>query len=110
MAEVTCDNKRCNKKFEIKPRKKKHTVSIVETYFLCPHCKTRYSSHVTDQDIRKRQREIRTLNAELLEVAKDLVAEKINDEQYSAMLDKVDAKKYELKVLVDTLKAKVAPK
>lgn len=110
MAEVTCDNERCKKKFDIKLRKKKHSVSIVESFFLCPHCKARYSSHVTDQDIRKRQRDMRKYREELGQAAKDMVVEKITGEEYDKKIAFIGQKERELKALVDELKAKIAPK
>lgn len=110
MAEVNCNNERCKKIFEIKLRKKKHTVSIIESYFLCPHCKMRYSSHITDQDIRKRQRDMRKYREELGELAKEMVAGEISGGEYDEKIAFIGQKERELKVLVDELKAKIAPK
>ncbi|WP_172369572.1 hypothetical protein [Sporosarcina jiandibaonis] len=110
MSDLTCNNERCNKKFNIKLRKKKHGVSVIEHFFFCPHCKTRYSSHVTDQEIRKRQRDMRKYREELNQVAKDWTAGKCFGEVYDEKITFIGQKERELKALVDNLKAKIASK
>lgn len=54
---VVCD--KCNKKFKIDAKIKKHSKGIEELYFRCPICKKRYSSYFTDSNIRKQQKIIR---------------------------------------------------
>ena len=104
--DVTCDNERCKKEFDIKLRKKKHGINVVEHFFFCPHCKTRYSSHVTNQDIRKRQRDMRKYHEKLGELARQLVAENIDNKEYGEKIAFIGEKERELKMLVDALKKK----
>lgn len=53
---VVCD--KCNKKFDIKVKTRKLPLGIVETYFTCPHCKEKYISYYTDENIREKQKKI----------------------------------------------------
>lgn len=55
--EVTCDN--CNKVFPIKLKEKRHPKTIIETFFVCSHCKHRYTSFATDAEVRRLQRIIK---------------------------------------------------
>jgi hypothetical protein len=57
--EVTCDN--CNKEFSMSVKEKKHGRGIIETYFICPNCNTKYSCGFTNERARKIQRQIRRL-------------------------------------------------
>ena len=54
---VTCDS--CTKVFNVKLKEKNRSYGIIETYFTCKHCKKRYTSFVTDRDVRRWQREIK---------------------------------------------------
>lgn len=55
--DVTCDN--CNKVFPIKLKEKRHPKTVIETFFICNHCKHRYTSFVTDTEVRRLQRIIK---------------------------------------------------
>lgn len=54
----------CSKSVPIKLKTRKHPGGIEENYIRCPHCKTEFISHVTDQWARKEQQEIKRLNEE----------------------------------------------
>lgn len=43
----------CGREFQITLKKQKHPKEIIETYFVCPYCNTRYSSGFTDPRVRK---------------------------------------------------------
>ncbi|MDW0113773.1 hypothetical protein QT711_11295 [Sporosarcina saromensis] len=105
---VQCDE--CKKSFDIKPRKKTHGVNLIETYFKCPHCKMHYTSFVTDQEVRRRQREMKELNKELHAIASEMVAGKASAEKYDDKLKEIETKKTELKKMMDSLKAQIASK
>lgn len=55
--EVTCDN--CKKVFLVKFKEKRHPNTVIETFFTCSHCKHRYTSFVTDTEVRRLQRKIK---------------------------------------------------
>lgn len=57
MMESSCDT--CGELFVPKFKEKKHSQQVVETYFVCPHCKKRYVCSVTDLQVRKWQRLIK---------------------------------------------------
>ncbi|MEK5173221.1 hypothetical protein NST63_08510 [Heyndrickxia sp. FSL W8-0496] len=61
---VNCDQ--CKKNFPVQPKEKKHGQGIKETYFVCPHCKTRYTAYITDQEVRRMQRQIQKLEQEII--------------------------------------------
>lgn len=45
---------------------KPHPGKIIESYFKCPSCDTKYITHVTDEWARKEQCKIKKLNEEKL--------------------------------------------
>ncbi|USK56563.1 hypothetical protein LIS82_08865 [Cytobacillus solani] len=51
----------CQKDFDITLKEKKHGKGIIETYFVCPHCSTRFSAAFTNTRSRKIQKQIRKL-------------------------------------------------
>jgi transposase-like protein len=51
-----CDH--CGKQFAIELKEKDHGKGIIETYFVCPHCDSKYTAFVTDPGIRRVQRKI----------------------------------------------------
>ncbi|MCM3454471.1 hypothetical protein M3685_10995 [Heyndrickxia oleronia] len=61
---VNCDQ--CKKNFPVQPKEKKHGQGIKETYFVCTHCKTRYTAYVTDQEVRRMQSQIQKLEQEII--------------------------------------------
>ena len=64
MTTVNCDH--CKKNFSVQPKEKKHGQGIKEIYFVCTHCKTRYTAYVTDQEVRRMQRQIQKLEQEII--------------------------------------------
>lgn len=60
--DVQCDN--CNEPFKIRLIEKPHPGKIIESYFKCPSCDTKYTTHVTDDWARKEQRKIKKINNE----------------------------------------------
>lgn len=59
---VECDY--CKEAFNIKLIEKPHPKKVIETYFKCPSCDTKYITHVTDEWARREQRKIKKLNEE----------------------------------------------
>lgn len=109
---VDCDH--CHKPFNIQPKEKKHGKGITETYFICPHCKHRYTSFVTNAEIRKRQREIRQLHESVNKPAKDFAAGRISQPEYVQVIgeinEKINKKKAALEPMMQELKNKVQAK
>lgn len=97
MSNVHCD--KCEKQFVIKPQEKKHGNGVVETFFVCPHCRARYTAFVTNAEARRRQREIKKLYDSLPKIT-DVV-------EYQTVLGVIHAKKEELEPLMNKLKAGV---
>lgn len=54
----------CKENFKIKAKKKKYSKGIEEIYFICPHCKRRYTSYYTNPIIRMIQLDIRETRKE----------------------------------------------
>lgn len=100
---ANCD--KCLKTFEIKYKKKNYGVDVIETYFMCPNCKQRYTSIVTNQDIRRKQKEIRDLNKDLHVISQDFVAGKATLEQYDEKIKEIDLMTKEIKSMMNSLKA-----
>ena len=94
---VNCDQ--CKKNFPIQPKEKKHGQGIKEIYFVCTHCKTRYTAYVTDQEVRRMQRQIRKLEKESL-FTKD-------NNKRLILNSKINRLKEDVLKKMDTLKAKV---
>lgn len=59
--ESTCD--KCGKAFNVSFKEKHHPGKVVETYFRCTHCKHHYTCFVKDDDVRKMQQEIKTIDS-----------------------------------------------
>ncbi|MDC3413919.1 hypothetical protein [Terrihalobacillus insolitus] len=57
---VQCD-KGCKKFFDVDIQEREHGEGIIESYFQCPHCNSEYTIAVTDEDLRKRQDEVKQL-------------------------------------------------
>lgn len=85
MKEIYCDN--CNKDFHIKQKTKTHKITIKETYFNCPHCKTKYTAFVTDPECRKLQKRIRELRESKNIPAKQFAADRISEDEYIKAID-----------------------
>ncbi|MGG1014840.1 hypothetical protein ABE169_06635 [Bacillus subtilis] len=49
---VNCDT--CDKPFVVWAQERQRSKGIVETFFVCPHCKRHYTSAVTNHEIRKK--------------------------------------------------------
>lgn len=56
---VICD--KCKNTFTIKAKVKKYSRGVEELYFICPQCKTRYTSYFTNASIRSKQRELQKI-------------------------------------------------
>lgn len=97
MSNVHCD--KCKKYFDIKPQEKKHGNGIVETFFVCPHCKARYTAFVTNAETRRKQREIKKLRDSLPGIT--------DFDEYQTALGVIHAKQDELAPLMAKLKAEV---
>lgn len=98
--EATCD--KCSRKFEIKMKKRTHGIDITEHYFICPKCKKRYTSYVTDQKVRSLQKEVRILSKELREHAAYS-----SPATYKEKVDEVDKMHKEIKKVMEKLKADI---
>lgn len=100
MLEVICD--KCSKKFEVKMKKRTHGVDITEHYFICPKCRKRYTSYVTDQEVRRLQKEVRVLSKELREHAAYS-----SPATYKEKVDEIDAKQKKNKMIMSKLKSEI---
>lgn len=54
-----CSN--CSKMTVIQFKEKHYSDTIRETYFVCNHCKKRYTTFVTDKEVRSKQKRIKQL-------------------------------------------------
>lgn len=92
-----CDE--CGKGFELVQemlKYKKWSKGIVETYYKCPHCKTRYTIAKTNPKVRKLKREYDKVLNQLREEAN---GEDLNKE----LLKKAYQLKNDIKAEMDTL-------
>lgn len=94
MNNTHCDE--CDKDFAIKLKEKKHGKGITETYFVCPHCKARYTAFVLNADARRMQREVKGLHH-------TSVTSKVAKEREAALISMRDIQR-DLKVLMNELK------
>lgn len=101
MQEVFCDE--CDKDFKIKMKEKKHGVSIHESYFVCPHCKKKYTAFVTDPECRKMQREIAEIHKGVSVPADEFKNGQITETEYKSKIDAIHEK-------IDSIKQQLAPK
>jgi transcription initiation factor IIE alpha subunit len=94
---VVCD--KCNKEFKITAKTRKLPLGIDETYFTCPHCKTKYISYYTDESIREKQTEINKLwdKYRKLKDGKEMVK----------MIEKINYMEAEIKADMENLKKKM---
>ena len=95
--EINCNE--CKQDFDMKVKVKKHKGSIEEVYFICPHCKERYTSYYTDRLIRVEQSKIRK-KYEKLEMIVEPGTRRI-------LVDDIRNHKEELKIKMDNLKHKM---
>ncbi|KNF06991.1 hypothetical protein CLPU_36c00070 [Gottschalkia purinilytica] len=100
MEKVICNE--CKKEFEIKVRVKKHKQGIEETYFKCPHCKTKYTSIYTNEEIRKLQSDVRRLLNKYCLVG--------TEEERSKIKVQLSNVKYKLKLKMNELKKEMKNK
>ncbi|MBS4188639.1 hypothetical protein KHA94_00195 [Bacillus sp. FJAT-49705] len=63
---VNCNE--CQKDFLIDLKEKKHPKGIIETYFVCTHCKNRFIAFVTNQNVRKKQHQMRKLQSSIPQI------------------------------------------
>lgn len=54
-----CSN--CSNMTVIQFKEKHYPDTIRETYFVCNHCKKRYTTFVTDKEVRSKQKQIKQL-------------------------------------------------
>jgi hypothetical protein len=92
---VTCDA--CNKGFDIEPKCEPVVGSVEKNFFVCPHCNKEYVTYCTDQDIRKKQTELKLLFREL-QTAR-------TDKKYLKIVSKIDELQETIKRDMQTLKA-----
>lgn len=94
---VVCDE--CNKKFEIEVKTRKLPLGIVETYFVCPHCKTKYVSFYTDESIREKQKKINKMWEEYRKLK--------NSDEVANMFNKIKKFQAEIKSDMEKLKSRM---
>lgn len=103
---VRCDQ--CDKEFRIKPKTKSHGINIKETYFICPHCKARYTAYVMDKECRKLQSEIRKLQHSKNIPGQALAKNQIDEDEYKKAIDDIENEiekvQTVLKIKMDRLK------
>lgn len=97
-----CDQ--CNKDFKIKLKTKSHGINIKESYFICPHCKARYTAFVLDGECRKLQSEIRKLQHSKNTKAQMVTRDQISEEEYVKAIDNIEN---EIKQIQAILKPKM---
>lgn len=97
MKNIHCDE--CDKKFAIKLKEKKHGKGVTETYFVCPHCKSRYTAFVLNADARRMQREIKGLHHTSVTAS--------SEQERAEAVVKMGETKRKLKVLMDELKGRL---
>ena len=97
---VNCNE--CHKDFDIALKEKKHGKGIIEKYFFCSHCSTRYSSAFTNDRARKIQKQIRQLWTEIKDCRNVQLAE-----HKKAKIDRLTE---ENKQIMDSLKEQYASK
>ena len=88
--QITCDT--CNEDFSIKLKTKTHKITIKETYFICPNCKTKYVAFVTDPECRKLQKQIRELRESKNIPAKQFAENEISEIEYKKQIDIIQNK------------------
>lgn len=95
--ETTCD--KCHKDFMIEIKVKKYSGGIEEIYFVCPHCRQRYSSYFTDRNIRIKQKQIMK--------RRDNYQKCINNEDKIKILKEIDEIQQKLKEDMNSLKVRM---
>ncbi|GKV66708.1 MULTISPECIES: hypothetical protein [unclassified Sporosarcina] len=88
--QISCDT--CSEDFAIKLKTKTHKITIKESYFVCPNCKTKYVAFVTDPECRKLQKEINQLRESKNNTAKEFAEGKINESEYIISINKIQNK------------------
>ncbi|MBM7717292.1 transcription initiation factor IIE alpha subunit [Bacillus thermophilus] len=84
---IHCDQ--CNKPLKIK-LKTKSRINIKETYFVCPHCKAKYTAYVLDGECRKLQSEIRKLKHSKNAKAQLFTRNQISKDEYVKAIDDIE--------------------
>lgn len=82
--EVNCDT--CNKNFEIEI-KTSYKFGLEIQYFVCPHCKAKYTYVVIDDYIRERQREVQELRDKIKKCTKQKQINKLTKQQDKILRD-----------------------
>lgn len=104
--QTTCNQ--CHKKFNIKLKTKTHGISIKESYFVCPHCKTKYIAFILDAECRRMQNKINKLHAAKNNSGQLLNQNKISGKEYIKQIDSIDKQiervQSTLRVKMDSLK------
>ncbi|MER1275482.1 hypothetical protein RJD11_12075 [Bacillus velezensis] len=91
---VNCDT--CNKSFDVWAQERQLGKGIVETFFVCPHCKRHYTSAVTNHEIRKKIAALKVL-WEIEGPPTDKEARKRYDAKAAKLKTTIDQKMAELK-------------
>lgn len=86
--QTTCNQ--CHKKFNIKLKTKTHGISIKESYFVCPHCKTKYIAFILDAECRRMQNKINKLRGNKNNPAQLFIQNKISEQEYKKQIDLID--------------------
>lgn len=58
-----CDE--CKEQFNVKFKEKIIGIGVIKHYFTCPYCKHEYINFIKNSSVRKKQRQIKKLYAEL---------------------------------------------
>lgn len=70
---VDCD--KCRGRFKLKPKTEKMKDGIERVHFTCKHCKHNYTAYYTNNYIKEKQKEIKTLNYQQLGKKRELERE-----------------------------------
>lgn len=107
---INCDE--CKKEFPLNVKTLEHPANklkgyVIESYFRCPHCNTKYIAVVTDKQARKMQKEIRKFQQQIYKHNYS----NLTEEEYKAKIDEQyevhDAMKQKLRSRMDELKTQV---
>lgn len=86
--QTTCD--KCSEDFRIKLKTKTYNISVKESYFICPHCKTKYVAFILDAECRRMQSKINKLRATKNNPAQLFTRNKISEQEYKKQIDSID--------------------
>jgi hypothetical protein len=92
---VTCDA--CNKDFDIEMKCEPVGGCVEKNFFVCPHCNKEYVTYCTDQDIRKKQAELKSLFRELQTIR--------SEKKYLKVVSRIDELQQTIKQEMQILKA-----